>query len=174
MTAPLHTPRLTTTTALARAWRNLTQDGSFTRHSVWLMLLDADHRPVCPVIELEDAVDPPPPQRWTALEEFLAELTREVPRRPCRLAVLRSRPGRGLPTAQDRAWGAALRSAGAAVGLDCLAVHFADDDHLVALPGRSPDSGPASERDVAGSDTCAENPCWPASVGTPSATVAPT
>lgn len=138
MTPPANTPRLTTTTALTRAWRNITQGHAFTRHSIWLMLLDADHRPVCPVIELEDAVDPPPPDRLASLEEFLDGLTREVPRGPCRLAVLRSRPGGGLPTGQDREWAVALRAASAAVGLDCLAVHFADDEHLVALPSRAP------------------------------------
>lgn len=132
--------RLTTTTALARAWRNVTH-GTELRHSVWLMLLDAGHRPVQPVIELEDAESPPDPGDLAPLVDFLTELT-HLSSGACRVAVLRSRPGRGLPSADDRAWAAVLRRAAGAAGLPCLGVHFVNDEHLVALT--SPDPLPAS------------------------------
>lgn len=139
--------RLTTTTALTRAWRNLTHGTRFRRHSVWLLLLDAGHRPVQPVIELEDALEPPGPEELSPLVDFLTELATGAAGGPCSLAVLRSRPGGGLPTAEDRAWGTALHRAATAAGVPCLGAHFANDEHLVALPvGRDPAPAPDERR----------------------------
>lgn len=125
--------RLTTTTSLARAWRNLTHGVELRGPSVWLMLLDAAHRPVQPVIELEDATTAPAADELAPLVEFLTDLTARSGRGPCGLAVLRSRPGRGLPVSDDEAWASAMQLAAAAAGVACLGVHFANAEHLVAL-----------------------------------------
>lgn len=125
---------LTSRAAVERAWRNLTHGVSFDRHSVWVLLIDAEDRPATRVIEIEDAVLAPLGDEVAPFAEFLAELARHVPAQPCRVAVLRSRPGGGRPTAGDRAWATAMYAAARRAGLPCEVVHFASDDVLVPLP----------------------------------------
>ncbi|WP_114424292.1 hypothetical protein [Nocardioides houyundeii] len=125
---------LTSRAAVERAWRNMTHGSGFTRHSIWLMVIDDEDRVVQPVIEIEDAVRPPDSRALTPFTEFLAELTRVPDGPPCRIAVLRSRPGGGGPGADDRGWAAAMAASARAAGVCCGPVHFASDDTLVALP----------------------------------------
>jgi hypothetical protein len=129
---------LTSPAAVERAWRNMTHGTDFTRHSIWLMVIDGDDRVVQPVVEIEDAVRPPDVDDLSPFTEFLAELAGVGAGPPCRIAVLRSRPGRGGPDEHDRGWAAAMYAAAREAGVTCDLVHFASDDRLVTLP-----SGPA-------------------------------
>lgn len=126
--------QLSSQAALARAWRNLTHAAPFTRHSVWLMLIDDEDRAFRPVVELEDAVEPPDEPGLRLVVDFLADLVAAVGHGGVRLAALRSRPGGGPPLEADLDWARALRAAARHAGLECEAVHFASDDHLVVVP----------------------------------------
>lgn len=125
---------LTSRAAVERAWRNLTHGSPFDRHSLWVLLIDAEDRPATHVIEIEDAVLPPSGDGVAPFAEFLAELGRRVAAKPCRVAMLRSRPGGGPPTATDLGWATAMYDAASRARLTCEVVHFASTGILVPLP----------------------------------------
>lgn len=125
---------LTTRAAVERAWRNLTHGATFEGHSLWVLLIDAEDRPATHVIEIEDAVLAPRGDAVAPFAELLSELARRVPAQPCRVAMLRSRPGGGAPTAGDRGWAAAMYDAARRARLPCEVVHFASTGVLVPLP----------------------------------------
>lgn len=118
---------------LLDVWTTLMQPLGFSRHSVWLMLIGSDDRPVPQLTELEDAERPPTPAQLTSMAETLQMLRDElVP--GGRFAFLRSRPGAGGITRNDRDWARALYDAGRAAGVPVEVVHRACDVDLVPIP----------------------------------------
>ena len=102
----------------------------FGGHSVWMLVIDADDRPFPHITEITEAREPPDDEQVSSLAELIAGLAE--PRR--RFAFLRSRPGPGGVTDDDRAWARALYSAGRHAGASLEVVHRACDHDLVAVP----------------------------------------
>ena len=118
---------------LHAVWRRLMRlqrgDRGFENHSVWLLVI-ADDRPVPQLTEITDAVEPPDEQMVDSLAAFLDRLGGEGHR----FAFLRSRPGHGGLTDDDRAWARSLYEAGRRAGVRVEVVHRACDHDLVAVP----------------------------------------
>lgn len=116
------------------AWSTPMQPLGFSRHSVWLMLIGPDDRPVPRLTEIEQAEQPPATtDELSGLAETLRRL-REESAPDCRVAFLRSRPGAGGITVADRAWARALYEAGRIAGAPVEVVHRACDVDLVPIP----------------------------------------
>jgi hypothetical protein len=119
---------------LEAVWKVLmgrqTAGGGFGGHSLWLLLIDSDDVPAPQVIEITDAVEPPDDFMVSSLAVFLEHLSEDAPR----FAFLRSRPGHGGLTAEDRAWARSLYEAGRRAGVPLEVVHRACDHDLVAVP----------------------------------------
>jgi hypothetical protein len=119
---------------LESVWKHLmgrqTRDGRFGGHSLWLLVIDADDRPFPQITEITDAVEPPDDGMVSSIATFLDGLADEGRR----FAFLRSRPGHGGLTADDRAWARSLYDAGREAGVPLEVVHRACDHDLVAVP----------------------------------------
>jgi hypothetical protein len=115
-------------------WKELmalqTDDQGFEGHSLWLLVIDADDRPFPQITEITEAVDAPDDEMVASLAAFLEHLALDGHR----LAFLRSRPGHGGVTDNDRAWARALYDAGRRAGVPLEVVHRASDHDLVAVP----------------------------------------
>jgi hypothetical protein len=107
-----------------------TNVGGFDGHSLWLLVIDADDRPFPQLTEITEAVEPPDDAMVSSIATFLEGLE------GCgrRFAFLRSRPGHGGLTADDRAWARSLYDAGRRAGVALEVVHRACDHDLVAVP----------------------------------------
>lgn len=118
---------------LEAVWKQLmgrhTMDGGFGGHSLWLLVIQ-DDRPFPQITELTEAVVPPDDDMVTSLGDFLGRLSGDGRR----FAFLRSRPGHGGLTANDRAWARSLYEAGRRAGVPLDVVHRACDHDLVAVP----------------------------------------
>ena len=126
-------PTIRSQSDLQDAWSTLMKPLGFSRHSVWMMLIDADDQPVPHLTEIEEAVHPPEGEDLTRFAEMLRMLHEEfVP--DGRFAFLRSRPGAGGVTEADRAWACALYDAGRIAGVQVEVVHRACDIDLVPVP----------------------------------------
>lgn len=126
-------PIIRTQADLELAWRQLMSPLGFGRHSIWMMLVDTDDRPVPQITEIEDADEPPTPEQTETMSGFFGRLVTDV----CpgaRLAFLRSRPGGGGANADDRAWAQSLYDAARLAGVPIEVVHLATDHDVVAIP----------------------------------------
>lgn len=114
-------------------WRTLmrlhTAGRGFSGHSLWLLVIEDDH-PYPQVTEITEAVEPPDERMTSSLAAFLDRLSGEGRR----FAFLRSRPGEGGLTDDDRAWARSLYVAGREAGVPLEVVHRACDHDLVAVP----------------------------------------
>ncbi len=125
-------PVIRTQADLERAWRRLMEPLGFGGHSIWLMMIDTDDRPLPHVTQIEDADDPPTPEQAQGLTSMLGELLEDVAPGG-RVAFLRSRPGGGGATATDRAIARALLDACRATGLPVDVVHLATDVDVLPM-----------------------------------------
>jgi hypothetical protein len=128
-----YAPVIQTQADLEQVWRRLMSPLGFSGHSVWLMFIGADDRPVPQLTQIEDALTPPDEQVLGGLAQVLRSVVDDlVP--GGRVACLRSRPGRPAVTDDDRAWASGLYDACRRAGLPAEVVHLASDDELVPLP----------------------------------------
>jgi hypothetical protein len=119
---------------LEAVWQHLmdsqTRGRGFDGHSLWLLVIDADDRPFPQITEITEAVEPPDDEMVSSLATFLDGLAEDGRR----FAFLRSRPGHGGLTPDDRAWARSLYDAGRRAGVPLEVVHRACDHDLVAVP----------------------------------------
>lgn len=126
-------PTIRSQSDLHGAWSTLMQPLGFSGHSVWLMLIDPDDRPVPHLTEIAEAVHPPAGEELTGLAETLRMLHEEIVP-DGRFAFLRTRPGNAGITTADRAWACALYEAGRIAGVPLEVVHRACDVDLIPIP----------------------------------------
>lgn len=127
-------PTIDNQAALTAAWSRLMQPLGFSAHAVWLMLIDADSRPVPQLIEIAETQDPPRGEERAGFVKFLRMLTGEVLPEGARVAFLVARPGPAITGQRDRVWATELYGACREVGLPCETVHLAGDDDVRPLP----------------------------------------
>lgn len=124
-------PSVHTQADLEEVWRHLMGPLGFSGHSVWVMHIAADRRPVPELMQISDCEDVPEPEEAGGLVEVLARLDEAEPGGS--VAFLLSRPGRGLRPG-DLAWAAFLHEAGRAAAVPLEVVHLAHDEDVVPLP----------------------------------------
>lgn len=136
MTSIPHPPVITSQSDLCHLWRQLMEPLGFSEHSIWLMFIGADDRPLSPLTQIDEAVDPPDRQGVESFASLLRHFTDvdEQSGRQTRVALLRSRPGPGPATSDDRAWAARLLVACRLAGIPAEVVHLATDDTVMPLP----------------------------------------
>jgi hypothetical protein len=132
MTSPIVPlrPLVRTQSDLEAMWKELMGPWGFGGHSLWLVVIDSDDRPLPQITEITEAVEPPDDEMIASLADFLLHLATD----DLRFAFLRSRPGHGGLTAEDRAWARALYDTGRRAGVPLEVVHRACDHDLVAVP----------------------------------------
>lgn len=123
-------PLIRTQADLEEAWRTLMGPFGFGRHSVWMLVIGHDDRPLPQITEITHAVEPPDDQ----MTDGLATVLRHLDQPGQRFAFLRSRPGHSGLTADDRAWAGSLYDAAHRAGVACEVVHRACDSDLVPVP----------------------------------------
>lgn len=126
-------PRIATQADLERLWRTLMHPLGFADYSLWVMVLDTEGRPVPQLTEITDLAAGPDRDGAGGLAAFLLDVVTELSPGG-RLALLRTRPGRGRACADDLAWAATLYEACARAELATEVVHLATDDDVVPLP----------------------------------------
>ena len=126
-------PTIRSQADLETVWRHLMQPLGFSAGSIWMLRLEPGGRAVPRLMEIADtelAADPrEDPEPFAAL---LGDLDSVDPGGS--YAFLRSRPGRGGVTPDDRAWATFLYAAGRAAGVRLEVVHLATDADVVPLP----------------------------------------
>jgi len=132
MTTPFR-PTVRSQADLEAVWKHLmgpqTRDRGFNGYSLWLLVIEDDH-PFPQITEITEAVEPPDEEMVASVATFLSGLAGEGRR----FAFLRSRPGHGGLTADDRTWARSLYAAGRQAGVPLEVVHRACDHDLVAVP----------------------------------------
>jgi hypothetical protein len=126
-------PLIRTQADLEQAWRHLMEPLGFSRHSVWMMLVDGDDRPIPQITEIDGADEPPEPEEVDGLAEVLRRLRRDVAPH-ARFAFLRTRPGGGGINPDDRGWAQALYDAARLARVPIEVVHLANNIELVPIP----------------------------------------
>jgi hypothetical protein len=126
-------PTIRTQKDLEDAWRTLMQPLGFAGHSIWLMFIEASGTPLPHLSQIEEAVKPPSPTEQESFVQFLGALRDEM-RTGDRLVFLRSRPGRAVVDAVDRAWAQSLYAACRDARITTDVVHLAGDDDVVPIP----------------------------------------
>lgn len=103
----------------------------FADRSLWLMLLDADGRPL-PILPKIDEL-PPLPDGVIAqnIVAVCKSLIATGDGRRGRVAFLISRPGDDQVTTSDQAWAESLEREARSVGLPIWPVHIASDERIV-------------------------------------------
>jgi hypothetical protein len=129
MTTPFR-PVVRSQSDLEAVWKHLMGPWGFGGHSVWLLVIDSDDRPFPQITEITEALEPPDDETISSLATVLSGLAADGRR----FAFLRSRPGHGGVTDDDRAWARSLYDAGRRAGVPVEVVHRACDDDLVAVP----------------------------------------
>jgi hypothetical protein len=131
-----HRPVVRSQSDLEALWKHLmghqTNEQGFGGNSLWLLVIDADDRPFPQITEITEADEPPDDEMVSSLATFISGLAESDGVR--RFAFLRSRPGHGGLTPDDRAWARALYDAGRRAGVPVEVVHRACDHDLVAMP----------------------------------------
>lgn len=127
-------PLIRTQSDLERAWRALMQPLGWSRTSTWLMVIGPDGKPLPHLTEIEDCVGQPPPGAAQFLADLLDRLGEGVLPTGSRIAFLRSRPGRGGPDRDDRAWVRTLLVATRTARLPAEVVHLATDEQVLPVP----------------------------------------
>jgi hypothetical protein len=128
MKEPFH-PVIRSQADLEALWKKLMGPGGFGGHSLWMLLID-DEIALPQITEITDAIDPPDDDMVASLATVLRGLAGEGRR----FAFLRSRPGHGGLTADDRAWARSLYDAGRLADVPLEVVHRASNHDLVAVP----------------------------------------
>ncbi len=126
-------PTIRTQQDLEDAWRSLMGPLGFSGHSIWLMLIGADDQPFPHLTRIEEAEHPPTPDGLSGFARMIGELLADFAPGG-RVAFLRSRPGNGGLTPDDRAWAHALYDVGRLAGVPTEVVHRACDVDLVPVP----------------------------------------
>jgi hypothetical protein len=123
-------PTVRTQADLERVWRDLMHPLGFADASIWMLRLEPDGRAVPRLLEITEAeLAPDEPE---AFGDLLSHLDSADPGGS--YAFLRSRPGPGAVTGDDRAWATFLYAAGRAAGVRLEVVHLATDTDVVPLP----------------------------------------
>lgn len=125
-------PTIRTQSDLHRAWQRLMSPLGFSGHSIWLMVIAPDGRPLPQLIELTEA-DLPDGLAPADFARLLRRVQETLPE-PVRFAFLRSRPGAGVVTAEDRAWAGFLYDAARLADAPVEVVHRASDHDIVPVP----------------------------------------
>jgi hypothetical protein len=128
----LFRPIIRTQADLEQTWRRLMEPLGFGGHSVWMLLIGPDDRPVPTITEITEAHDPPDDESFAGFTALVEHLAEEFP--GTRFAFLRTRPGRDGVTAADRTWAEGLTAAARSAGVTTEVVHRANDVDLVPLP----------------------------------------
>lgn len=123
MTTHPFAPTIRTQTDLESAWRHLMGPWGFAGSSVWMMLV-VDDLPLPQLTEITESEEPPDGEMVEAFADLVRTLADGMPP-GARFAFLRSRPGHGRLTDDDRAWAAALYDAALRAGVPCEVVHLA-------------------------------------------------
>ena len=126
-------PTIRSQSDLHDAWATLMQPLGFSGHSIWLMMIDRDDRPVPHLTEIEEAVHAPVDVELAGFAEMVRLLHEKIVP-DGRFAFLRARPGPAGITEADRAWACALYEAGRMAGVPVDVVHRACDVDLVPIP----------------------------------------
>jgi hypothetical protein len=126
-------PVIRTQTDLQEVWHHLMGPWGVEGHSIWLMAIGPDDRPIPQLTEITDTVEPPDEDHVLDLAAFLLQAGEQAAP-GTRLALLRSRPGPDVVTAEDRAWAAALYAAGRRAQVPVDVVHRATLAGVVPIP----------------------------------------
>jgi hypothetical protein len=132
MTTP-YRPLIRTQADLEDVWRHLMKPLGFDRAGLWLLLIDADDRPLPQLTEVSEIPDLPDPETTSGLAHVLTEVMHGVDP-DGRWAFLRSRPGRGGVDETDRAWAAGLYEMCREAGIAHDVVHLATDADVIPIP----------------------------------------
>lgn len=116
---------------LHELWCGLMEPLGFGKHSIWMMRITSDRRPVPQILEIAETEEVPGDVDGHGLPEVLRMLDAGEPGHS--FAFLRSRPGRGV-SGDDRAWATFLHDAGRVAGVRVEVVHLATDEEVVPLP----------------------------------------
>ena len=141
MPATTHAP-ITSPPTLESTWTELMGPLPHGSHSLWLMLIGPDDRPLPTLAQVTDTAHLPDPREQAHLTTFVRSLVDDG----WRIAFLVARPGRDEITDSDRAWARILYDACRAGDVACDVVHRANDvdvrpvtaDDLVTWTGASP------------------------------------
>ena len=124
-------PLIRTQAELEECWRYLLRPLGFRSESLWLLPIGDDDRPLTRLIEIAEATDIGPadvPALTVLLETVRDETDLD------RIALLRSRPGAGGVSPDDRVVARALYDAAVACGLGGEVVHVATDADIHPVP----------------------------------------
>jgi len=114
-------------------WRALVRPLGWASRSLWFLLIDAGDRPMPILNEVKDLPDELDREdAATAVALWRTVLDEVAP--AGRVAALLCRPGRGGPTAADRASASVLYQAGRAGGVPLEVVHLATDEQFWPMP----------------------------------------
>lgn len=126
-------PTIRTQSDLEDVWRTLMQPLGFGGHSLWMMIVQASGKPLPQLSQVEGTITPPSPTEQESFVHFLRTMNEEL-RTGERVVFLRSRPGRAVIDAVDRAWARSLYAACRDAGVGTDVVHLAGDDDVVPVP----------------------------------------
>ncbi len=125
-------PTIRTQSDLQRAWQRLMSPLGFSGESIWMMVIGPDDQPLPQLTEITEADVPDDltPDDFARLLRHLRESGLDT----VRFAFLRSRPGGGGVTADDRTWARFLYDAARLADVPVEVVHRASDRDLVPVP----------------------------------------
>lgn len=133
MTPDPYHPVVRTQRDLEAMWRTFMGPLGFGSHSFWMCFIGADDRPTPLLTQVQDDGVLPNETERAGLAEVLRRLHDDWDGGG-RWAFLRSRPGHGGITDDDRAWARMLYSAGRVADVPVDVVHLATDTDLVPIP----------------------------------------
>ena len=125
-------PVLRTQADLETAWRHLVRPLGFRTRSLWLLMIDDDHRPIPAVTEISDLPAEPDDASLHGLGELLVHLP--PPGDAGRWALLLSRPGRHRTDDHDRQWVAGLYATMRDHTIPFDVIHLATDLEILPVP----------------------------------------
>jgi hypothetical protein len=131
MTDP-YRPVIRNQAELEVAWRHLIRPLGFDRRRLWLLMIDADNRPVPAMTEVTDLPQTPDDETTDGLGQVLGHLP--PPGEYGRWALLLSRPGAHATDESDRLWAGALYDTLRRHGIPHDVVHLATDSKIVPIP----------------------------------------
>jgi hypothetical protein len=98
------------TAELRNLWRELMGAGGFSMRSLWLVFLDHDNLMLPVIVPIDDLPSEPDRELIESVSTVVDGLDDDRLRS---VAILLTRPGSGVMTAQDRRWAKAVRGPGA-------------------------------------------------------------
>ncbi|MGI8899558.1 MAG: hypothetical protein ACR2HA_01280 [Nocardioides sp.] len=129
---PEDMPHIATQADLHRRWSTLMGELGFGYPRLYWQFVPPDGSADSLIVELTELPDLPDPTACASLMEVCAQLLDEMPP-GTQVALLYARPGGGLLTSTDRAWGRSLTEAARLRGVPMWPIHFADDESLCVL-----------------------------------------